>query len=56
MPTTKTAIKMSQGSVADSQGQTSRKRRLMLLDDAACSDINYCRRGSAEFGSVGRIS
>lgn len=52
----KTAVKLSQGSIIDSQGQTSRKRRLMLLDDAACSDINFNKRESAEFGSVGRVS
>ena len=35
---------------------TARKRRLMLLDDAAMSSINFNRNGSAEFGSALRGS
>lgn len=34
---------------------TTRKRRLMLLDDAAGSSINF-KNASAEFGSAGRAS
>ena len=38
------------------ENSTTRKRRLMLLDDAAVSSINFNRYGSAEFGSAIRGS
>lgn len=55
-----TALKSKRGSTGNYEyggsGHTSRKRRLMLLDDAACSSINFNRHGSAEFGSAHRNS